>query len=44
MTIEFDGATIATTANGYLEDQKDWSEELARHIARLDDIELTDRH
>jgi tRNA 2-thiouridine synthesizing protein E len=44
MAMEFDGRTIATTATGYLENREDWSEDLARHMAKLEDIELTDRH
>jgi tRNA 2-thiouridine synthesizing protein E len=44
MALEFDGKTIETNANGYLESLEDWSEDLARHIAAADGIELTDRH
>lgn len=44
MAIEFDGRVIATTATGYLENREDWSEDLARHMATLDGIELTDKH
>jgi tRNA 2-thiouridine synthesizing protein E len=44
MTIEFNGRTIATAANGYLENREDWSEDLAGHMAKLEDIELTERH
>jgi len=44
MAIEFDGRTIATTATGYLENREDWSEGLARHMAGLEGIALTDRH
>lgn len=44
MAIEFGGKTIAATAAGYLENQEDWSEDLARHMAGLESLELTDRH
>jgi tRNA 2-thiouridine synthesizing protein E len=44
MAIVIDGRTIATTATGYLENREDWSEDLARHMAELDGVELTDRH
>jgi tRNA 2-thiouridine synthesizing protein E len=44
MAIEFDGRVIATTATGYLENREDWSEDLARHLAKLEGIELTDKH
>lgn len=44
MSIEFNGMEIATTANGYLENLDDWSEDLARHIAKLEGVEMTDAH
>ncbi len=44
MTIEYDGKTIETTANGYLVNQEDWSEALARHLAEQEEISMTDRH
>lgn len=44
MPIEFDGREIATTATGYLENREDWSEDLACQMAKLDGIELTDKH
>lgn len=44
MSIEFNGSTIATTASGYLVDQGDWSEELAKHMAQIDGIELGPQH
>ena len=44
MAIEFDGRAIATTATSYLEDRNDWSEDLARRMAELDGIALTDKH
>ena len=44
MAIEFDGRIIATTAAGYLENRDDWSEDLARHLSKIEGIELTDKH
>jgi tRNA 2-thiouridine synthesizing protein E len=44
MAIEFQGRTIATTATGYLENRDDWSEDLARRMAELERLELTDKH
>lgn len=44
MAYEFNGQTIETNANGHLENQDDWSKELAEHIAGLEHITLTERH
>ncbi len=44
MSFEFDGKTIETDDNGYLVNQDDWSEEMGKHMAELENIELTDRH
>jgi tRNA 2-thiouridine synthesizing protein E len=44
MAIDFNGRMIASTATGYLENRDDWSEDLARHMAKLENVELTDRH
>jgi tRNA 2-thiouridine synthesizing protein E len=44
MAYEFEGKTIETTATGYLVNQDEWSKELARHIAEMEQIALTDRH
>ena len=44
MGFDFNGTEIATTANGYLENLDDWSEDLAKAMAAAEDIELTDRH
>ncbi|HHI70689.1 MAG TPA: TusE/DsrC/DsvC family sulfur relay protein [Rhodobacteraceae bacterium] len=44
MSFEFEGKTIETDDNGYLTNQEDWSEDMARHMAEMENIELTDRH
>ena len=44
MAIDFNGTSIATNEKGYLENLNDWSEELASHIAKTENLELTDRH
>ncbi len=44
MAIEFEGKTIETNANGYLENTDDWSEGLAAVLAAAENIELTDKH
>ncbi len=44
MAIEFEGREIATTETGFLVNHSDWSEDLARHMAALEGIELTERH
>jgi tRNA 2-thiouridine synthesizing protein E len=44
MGIEFDDKQIGTTANGYLENQEDWSEGLANIIAEEENIELGEKH
>ena len=44
MAYELNGKTIDTDANGFLANPEDWSEDLARHIAEKEGIELTDKH
>jgi tRNA 2-thiouridine synthesizing protein E len=44
MAIDFNGRMIESTATGYLQNRDDWSEGLARHMAKLENIELTDPH
>lgn len=44
MAIEVNGKTIETTANGYLESYTDWDEDVARKLAEIEGIELTDKH
>lgn len=44
MSFEFQGKTIETDDNGYLTNQDDWSEDMGRHMAEMENIELGDRH
>ena len=45
MAFEFNGQSIETTETGFLVNQDDWSEDLARAMAEAEDIgELTERH
>ncbi len=44
MAIEFNGETIETTETGFLVDQKAWSKDLANHLAKEINLELTERH
>jgi tRNA 2-thiouridine synthesizing protein E len=44
MALEFNGKTISTNPQGYLENLDDWSEDLARFMAQNDGLELTDKH
>ncbi len=44
MSLEYNGKTIETTATGYLVNQEDWDEGLAKQLAESDGVELTDRH
>ncbi|AHE98846.1 TusE/DsrC/DsvC family sulfur relay protein [Thioalkalivibrio paradoxus] len=44
MSLEVDGATIATNANGYLEELSDWNEKVAEAIAAKEGIALSQRH
>ena len=42
--IEFNGQQFATDKHEYLLNLSDWSEELALHIAELENITMTDNH
>jgi len=44
MAYTFEGKTIETTDNGHLVNADEWSEDLARHIASLEQISLAGRH
>ncbi|MGY5449622.1 TusE/DsrC/DsvC family sulfur relay protein [Agarivorans sp. MS3-6] len=42
--IEFNGQYYQTDKNGYLLELDVWSEDLAAHIAQLENIEMTEAH
>jgi tRNA 2-thiouridine synthesizing protein E len=44
MAIDFNGKQIETTATGYLVNLDDWSEDLAKVMAEMETIQLTDKH
>ena len=44
MALEVNGKTIETTDNGYLLNQEDWNEDVAKTIAADEGIEMTDKH
>jgi len=44
MSFEFEGTEIETNEKGYLANQDDWSEGLAKALAAAEDIDLSDRH
>ncbi|HZM36455.1 MAG TPA: TusE/DsrC/DsvC family sulfur relay protein [Burkholderiales bacterium] len=44
MSIEVNGQTYETDEEGYLANRSDWSEDLAKEMARLDNCELSDAH
>jgi tRNA 2-thiouridine synthesizing protein E len=44
MSIESNGKTVETDANGYLKNADDWSEDLAKVIAEQEGLTLTDKH
>jgi len=44
MSYELNGNTIETTANNYLINIDDWSEDLANLIAEEENINLTEKH
>ncbi len=43
-TLEVNGNTIALTDTGYLENHLDWNEDVARALAAIEGITLTDKH
>jgi tRNA 2-thiouridine synthesizing protein E len=43
MAYEVNGKTIEADANGYLADQADWSEDVAKVIAAEEGVELTEK-
>lgn len=44
MAIEVNGTSIQTTERGFLLDPNDWNEDVAKAIAAIEGIELTDKH
>ena len=44
MPIELNGKTIETDEEGYLMSRSDWTEELAKEMARLDNCDLSENH
>ena len=42
--ITVQGKQIETDTSGYLLNIDDWNEEVAKHIAQLEGVELTDAH
>lgn len=44
MSVEIDGRVLETDEGGYLQNQSDWSIEVAIQMASEDGIELTDNH
>lgn len=44
MSLEINGKTVETTANGYLVHIEDWNEDLAKVIAEQEGVELTEKH
>jgi tRNA 2-thiouridine synthesizing protein E len=43
MAIEVNGTTIETNANGYLENQDDWNEDVAKAIAEDEGVTLDEK-
>jgi tRNA 2-thiouridine synthesizing protein E len=44
MAIEVNGNTIETTDSGYLVNYLEWNEDVARKLAEIEGIALTDKH
>ena len=44
MPIEVNGKTIETDEEGYLANRTDWTEDVAKEMARLDSCELSENH
>src|SRR5581483_10948853 len=44
MTIEVNGKVLEMTPTGFLVNQEDWNEDVAKVLAKNDQLELTDRH
>jgi len=44
MPIEVNGAAIETDEEGYLVNLSDWSEDVAKEIAKAENVDMTDNH
>ena len=44
MSIEVNGATIETDEEGYLVNLSDWSEDVAKEIAKGENVEMSENH
>lgn len=44
MSIEVNGNTVETDADGYIIELNDWNEDVARAIAAADGLEMTEQH
>jgi tRNA 2-thiouridine synthesizing protein E len=44
MSLDVNGKSIETTDEGYLADINDWSEDVAKVMAKKDSLELTQKH
>lgn len=44
MSIDYNGRTLETDKDGFLQDMSQWSPELAEFMASKDDLELTSEH
>ncbi|WP_455375908.1 TusE/DsrC/DsvC family sulfur relay protein [Kaarinaea lacus] len=44
MAIEVNGQTVEVGANGYLVNVEDWNEDVAKAMAEIEGISLTDKH
>ena len=44
MAIEVNGQQVEVGANGYLVNVEDWNEDVAKVMAEIEGIELTDKH
>ena len=42
--IEVAGKQIDVDEDGYIQNLEDWSQEVAEHIAKLEEVEMTDAH
>lgn len=44
MSLEYNGKTLETDKEGFLQDMSEWRPELAEHMAARDDLALTEDH